>query len=273
MTTVDGRTKLTVLATVDIRPMTLASLSHWASASHYSTICMRHRVARVHLRQLTCAVDRVAFCQLEINELVLVIPSIRFTFKPPPKKKIEEAYFTNSATGRQRSTSVHSVGDLRSRRQSSVTSCAVVRVDLLRAVRSPYYTVSQKNKTPNSCPELHQILTDFQNFSSDGLGSKFTTNWCLNIPPCLKHVATLLCEIWTSEKWSQSEICIVIHDKSQGGIAKQLKNDELLYYTFITQSAGERIFKIGEHLVKLQPTGKKVIGSCAPFALHFCPQR
>ena len=46
-----------------------------------------------------------------------------------------------------------------------------------------------------------------------------------------------------SEKWRQSEICIVINDKSQGSIAKHLKNDELLYYTFITQSAGERIFK------------------------------
>jgi len=26
------------------------------------------------------------------------------------------------------------------------------------------YTVSQKNKTPNSCPQLHQILTDFKTF-------------------------------------------------------------------------------------------------------------
>ena len=55
-----------------------------------------------------------------------------------------------------------------------------------------------------------------------------------------------------SEKWRQSEICIVINDKLQGGIAKHLKNDELIYYAFITQSAGERIFKIGEHLAKLQ---------------------
>jgi len=54
-----------------------------------------------------------------------------------------------------------------------------------------------------------------------------------------------------SEKWSQSEICIVINDESQGSIAKHLRNDDLLYYTFITQSAGERIFKIGEHLAKL----------------------
>jgi len=44
----------------------------------------------------------------------------------------------------------------------------------------------------------------------------------------------------------------VINDKSQGSIAKHLRNDELLYYTFITQSAGERIFKNGEYLAKLQ---------------------
>jgi len=69
-----------------------------------------------------------------------------------------------------------------------------------------------------------------------------------------------------SEKWHHCEICIVINDKSQGSIAKHLRNDELLYYTFITQSAGKRIFKIGEHLVMLQE-------KCAPFALHFCPQR
>ena len=35
-------------------------------------------------------------------------------------------------------------------------------------------------------------------------------------------------------------------------IAKQLGSDELLYYTFITQSYGEITFKIGERLAKLQ---------------------
>jgi len=55
-----------------------------------------------------------------------------------------------------------------------------------------------------------------------------------------------------SQKWHQSEIRIVINDKSQDSIAKHLRNNELLYYTFINQSAGERIFKIGEHLAKLQ---------------------
>jgi len=50
------------------------------------------------------------------------------------------------------------------------------------------------------------------------------------------------------KKWHHSEICIAINDESEGSIAKHLRNDKLLYYTFIIQSAGERIFKIGEHL-------------------------
>jgi len=58
-----------------------------------------------------------------------------------------------------------------------------------------------------------------------------------------------------AEKWHHSEIHIAINDESQGSIATNLrcdKCDELLYYTFIIHSAGERIFKIGEHLAKLQ---------------------
>jgi len=51
-----------------------------------------------------------------------------------------------------------------------------------------------------------------------------------------------------AEKWHHSEIHITINDQLQGTIAKNLWCDELLYYTFIIHSAGERIFKIGEHL-------------------------
>ena len=54
------------------------------------------------------------------------------------------------------------------------------------------------------------------------------------------------------EKW-HSEIRIAINDESQGSMTKNLKCNELLYYTlFIIHSAGERIFKIGEHLAKLR---------------------
>jgi len=49
-----------------------------------------------------------------------------------------------------------------------------------------------------------------------------------------------------AEKWHHSEIRIAINDESQGSIANNLRCDELLYYTFIIRSAGERIFKIGE---------------------------
>ena len=44
-----------------------------------------------------------------------------------------------------------------------------------------------------------------------------------------------------AEKWHHSEIRIAINDESQGSIAKN----------FRFHSAGERIFKIGEHLAKL----------------------
>jgi len=55
-----------------------------------------------------------------------------------------------------------------------------------------------------------------------------------------------------SEKWQQSEICIVMNDKSQDSTAKHLSSDELLHYKFVSHCAGERIFKIREHLAKLQ---------------------
>ena len=80
-----------------------------------------------------------------------------------------------------------------------------------------------------------------------------------------------LVEYECQKKWRQSEKCIAINEKSQSSTAKHLRNDELFHYTFIIQSAGERMFKIGEHLAKLQ--AKWLFLSCLPFALHFCPQR
>ena len=74
-----------------------------------------------------------------------------------------------------------------------------------------------------------------------------------------------------AEKRHHSEICIAINDESQGSIAKNLRCDELLYYTFIIHSAGERIFNIGDHLAKLW--AKSLTVSYTPFAMHFCHQR
>jgi len=61
------------------------------------------------------------------------------------------------------------------------------------------------------------------------------------------------------KKWHHSEIRIAINDESQGSIAKHLRCDKLLYYTFIIHSAGERIFKIGDHLAKLRAKSLTVI--------------
>ena len=46
------------------------------------------------------------------------------------------------------------------------------------------------------------------------------------------------------KKWHHSEIRIAINDESQDSIAKNLRRDELLYYTFIIHSAGERILRL-----------------------------
>jgi len=69
------------------------------------------------------------------------------------------------------------------------------------------------------------------------------------------------------KKRHHSEIRIAINDESQGSIAKNLRCDELLYYTFIAHSAGERIYKIGEHLAKLR--AKSLTVSYTSFACTF----
>jgi len=68
------------------------------------------------------------------------------------------------------------------------------------------------------------------------------------------------------ENCQQSEICIVINDKSQDSTAKHLSYDGLLHYKFVNHCAGKRILKIREHLAKLQ--AKWLIVSYAPFALR-----
>ena len=69
------------------------------------------------------------------------------------------------------------------------------------------------------------MLTDFQNFFTSRLIHKFATNSYLNIPTHLKHVTTQPCEICMSENWWQSEICIVINNKSQDSTAKHISCD------------------------------------------------
>jgi len=54
-------------------------------------------------------------------------------------------------------------------------------------------------------------------------------------------------------------------------VKKHLSCDGLLHCEYIIQFAGERIFKIVEHLEKLQ--AKWLIASYTTFALDICPQR
>jgi len=58
-----------------------------------------------------------------------------------------------------------------------------------------HYTVSQKKQDTKLLAITSLTIIRFSNFFTSGLSSKFATNPCLNIPPRLKHVATLPCEI------------------------------------------------------------------------------
>ena len=57
----------------------------------------------------------------------------------------------------------------------------------------------KKRDTPNSSPYLSQILTDIQNSFTVWFVSKCVVNWLLMIPPCLKCVTALPCEIFLLE--------------------------------------------------------------------------
>jgi len=91
-----------------------------------------------------------------------------------------------------------------------------------------YYPIFKIFSLKDSVVNLQQTL--FKN-STTLETRRYTTLWNMNVT-----------------KWHHSEIRIAINDDSQGSIAKNLRCDEWLYYTFIIHSAGERIFKIGEHL-------------------------
>ena len=58
------------------------------------------------------------------------------------------------------------------------------------------YTVSQKKQYTKLLATTSLTIIRFLFFFTGRLGSKFANNFCLNIPPRFKHVATLPCEIW-----------------------------------------------------------------------------
>jgi len=86
-----------------------------------------------------------------------------------------------------------------SRATTSQPRMRVTPAQLTARLRDIIHRESIKNKTLNSCPYLPQMLTDFQNPFTDRLTGKFATNLSLNIPPHLKYVTTLPCEIGMSE--------------------------------------------------------------------------
>ena len=58
---------------------------------------------------------------------------------------------------------------------------------------------------------------------------------------------------------------MVIHDKSQGSVATHLRRGGYVIKDFFVMFAGERIFKIGKYLAKLQAIG--MIASHAIFSV------
>jgi len=93
------------------------------------------------------------------------------------------------------------------------------------------------------------MLTDFQNSFTYRLSDKFARS-------SFKYSTTSeICHYLVQYEclnWRQSEICIVINDKSKSNIAKYLSYDGLLHCKFIIQFVNERTSKIGQHVAKLQ---------------------
>jgi len=81
------------------------------------------------------------------------------------------------------------------------------------------------------------MLTYFHNSFAVTHNGNLARNLYLNIPPHIKCVSALPCEIW-----QQCEIFILINDKSQGSTVWYLTCDGLLHYNFIIEIAGKRIF-------------------------------
>jgi len=66
-------------------------------------------------------------------------------------------------------------------------------------VMTPVHRESKKTRHQTLSHKFTNYYPIFKFFFTSWLGSKFSTNLCLNIPPRFKHVATLPCEIWMSE--------------------------------------------------------------------------
>jgi len=77
--------------------------------------------------------------------------------------------------------------------------CWITTYAHVSQTQSHIHRESIKNKTPNFCPYLCQILTNFQYSFTDTLSRKFATKSWLQLPPHLKGIARLPCEILVSK--------------------------------------------------------------------------
>jgi len=68
----------------------------------------------------------------------------------------------------------------------------------MTAISNRQCTGWSKKLTPFCAPEFHQILTDFQTYITVRIGRTFVMILSLKIPPHLKCVATLPCEMSVS---------------------------------------------------------------------------
>ena len=175
------------------------------------------------------------------------------------------------ALGNQLDYTTHTVYRCRGRGEGDGGRDAVICIE--RESTCPYRAVYDYN-TPPWDQRVSHILCVVH--SNRHIARRIWTVAGRLYTPWVKKQDTKLLAITSTiiirfSKFFTIRLCSKFANCNRGSIAKNLRCDELLYYTFIINSAGERIFKIGEHLAKLR--AKSLAVSYTPFALHFCPQR
>jgi len=76
------------------------------------------------------------------------------------------------------------------------------------------------------------MLSDFQKFCTGRFIRKFVIKFLLNIPPYIRGLATLPCEILKYENSDDMKPWIVVNDKSQGSVAAHLRCSGIFSYHF-----------------------------------------